>query len=83
MTTYTVTVTVELHPHVLDPEGQAVADVLREMGFAVEGVRMGRLIRLRIPAESAEEARRLAGEMADRLLANPVMERFAVGSVEP
>ncbi|MCL8207902.1 MAG: phosphoribosylformylglycinamidine synthase subunit PurS [Actinomycetia bacterium] len=81
--TYTVTVLVELHPHVLDPAGQAVADVLRGMGFLVEDVRMGRVIRLRVPAASAEEARRLASEMADRLLANPVMERFAVGSVEP
>jgi phosphoribosylformylglycinamidine synthase PurS subunit len=81
--TYTVTVLVELHPHVLDPAGQAVADVLRGMGFLVEDVRMGRVIRLRVPAASPEEARRLASEMADRLLANPVMERFAVGSVEP
>lgn len=66
---------------ILDPEGQAVADVLRGMGMPVEDVRVGRRIQLTLDARSAQEARNRAIEMARGLLANPVLETFEVEDI--
>ena len=38
--------------------------------------RIGKHITLDIEAESREEAERLVGEACEKLLANPIMERF-------
>lgn len=75
---YRLTVNVDLKPGVLDPQGQAVAGVLRSMGFAVGDVRVGRRVTLDVDADSPEQAQGLARDMAARLLANPVLEDFVV-----
>lgn len=68
---------------VLDPQGQAVAAALRALGFAgVEDVRVGRWIEVELQAGSADAARAAAEEMCRRLLANPVLEEYAVDVVE-
>jgi len=41
-------------------------------------VRQGKYFELDIDAASAEDARRIAAEAADRLLANPVIESYRV-----
>ena len=62
---------------VLDPEGRAVQRALGDLGYAgVHDVRMGKLIELELDAASPEEARRLATEMCEKLLANPVIEQY-------
>jgi phosphoribosylformylglycinamidine synthase PurS subunit len=69
---------------ILDPQGQAVAHALGELGFAgVAGVRIGRTVELELEAASAEAAREGALKMCERLLANPVTEDFSVDAVEP
>ncbi len=69
---------------VLDPQGQAVAHALGELGFAgVAEVRVGRAVELELEAASEETARASAVAMCQRLLANPVTEDFAVDLVEP
>ena len=72
-----VVVDVMLKPEILDPQGQAVANALPRLGVSgVESVRIGK----RIEIEFAEEADlERAHEIADRLLANPVIEDFTVG----
>ena len=71
-------------PSILDPQGQAVAHALGELGFVgVAGVRVGRTVELDLEAASAEAARAGALRMCERLLANPVTEDFAVDAVEP
>jgi len=68
---------------ILDPQGQAVAHALGELGFAgVTGVRVGRTLELELEAASAEAARAGALRMCERLLANPVTEDFALDAVE-
>ena len=71
-----VVVDVMLKPEILDPQGQAVANALPRLGVSgVESVRIGK----RIEIEFAEEADlERAHEIADRLLANPVIEDFTV-----
>jgi phosphoribosylformylglycinamidine synthase PurS subunit len=69
---------------ILDPQGQAVAHALGELGFAgVGAVRIGRTVELELEAASADAARQGALQMCERLLANPVTEDFALDAVEP
>lgn len=66
-------------PGILDPEGETIGRALGSLGYeGVSDVRAGRLITLNIDADSAEDARAAAAEMCERLIANPIIEDFAV-----
>jgi phosphoribosylformylglycinamidine synthase len=70
---------VTLKPSVFDPQGTTVAEALHTLGYAtVRDVRQGKYFELEIDAASADEARRLAAEAADKLLSNPVIESYRV-----
>ena len=70
---------VTLKPSVFDPQGTTVADALHTLGYAaVKSVRQGKYFELDIDARTEEEARRLASEAADKLLANPVIESYRI-----
>ena len=72
-------VTVMLKDGVLDPQGRAIGHALGNLGFAGVGeVRAGKVIELELDATDAAVARSQAEEMARRLLANTVIERFSV-----
>lgn len=63
----------------LDPQGKAVISGLHNLGFAaVEDVRVGKSISLKIEAADEAQARSMAEEASRKLLANPVMEYFEV-----
>ena len=65
---------------VLDPQGQAVAHGLDNLGFEGVGeVRVGKVVDLEITTElSRDQALSQAREMATKLLANEVVEDFSV-----
>jgi phosphoribosylformylglycinamidine synthase subunit PurS len=70
---------VTLKQSVFDPQGTTVTDALHTLGYpAVKDVRQGKYFELDIDAPTADEARRLASEAADKLLANPVIESYRV-----
>ena len=70
---------VTLKPSVFDPQGQTIADALHSMGYtAVGDVRQGKYFELEVQEKSADSARALASEVADKLLANPVIESYRV-----
>ncbi len=70
---------VTLKPSVFDPQGQTIADALHSMGYrGIGDVRQGKYFELELQAKSADQARALASEVADRLLANPVIESYRV-----
>jgi len=70
---------VTLKPSVFDPQGTTVTDALHTLGYtSVKDVRQGKYFELDIDATSTDEARRLASEAADKLLANPVIESYRV-----
>jgi phosphoribosylformylglycinamidine synthase PurS subunit len=72
-------VTVMLKDGVLDPQGRAIGQALKNLGFAGVGeVRAGKVIELELDATDAEAARSEAEAMARKLLANMVIERFSV-----
>lgn len=64
---------------VLDPQGKAIGRALASLGFSGVGeVRAGKVIELELAETEPGPARALAEEMASKLLANPVIERFEV-----
>jgi len=70
---------VTLKPSVFDPQGTTVAEALHSLGYsAVRDVRQGKYFELEIDAPTADEARRVAAEAADKLLANPVIESYRI-----
>ena len=70
---------VSLKPSILDPQGTTIAEALHTLGYAaVQDVRQGKYFELDVDAGSAEQARALASEVADKLLANPVIESYRV-----
>ncbi len=70
---------VTLKPSVFDPQGQTIAEALHSLGYAGIGdVRQGKYFELELAATSPDEARTLASEVADKLLANPVIESYRV-----
>ena len=71
-----VVVDVMLKPEILDPQGAAVLAALPRLGVSgVTGVRQGKRFELEVEGDPDLEALRL---LADRLLANPVIEDYAV-----
>ena len=65
----------------LDPQGNAVRDALRTLGFdSVRGVHVGRYILIDSDASDAISAEEEATAMCQKLLANPVTEDFEIES---
>ena len=72
-----VRVFVTLKPSVFDPQGRAIVDALHSMGYGGVGdVRQGKYFELEVDAATADAASALAAEIADRMLANPVIESY-------
>ena len=63
----------------LDPQGKAVIGGLSNLGLKnIEDVRIGKHIQLNIEAIDAAEAKKIAEEASEKLLANPVMEEYTI-----
>lgn len=70
---------VTLKPTVNDPQGLTIKGGLHSLGFAaVDSVRAGKYMEVRVNAGSAAEAEASVREMCSKLLANPVIEEFRV-----
>ena len=63
----------------LDPQGKAVMGGLSNLGLKnIEDVRIGKHIQLNIEANDTEEAKKIAEEASQKLLANPVIEEYTI-----
>jgi len=72
-------VTVYPRREILDPQGKAIRDALARVGFAdVLEVRAGKSFEIRLEQEDRELALRELREMCQKLLANTVVEDYAV-----
>jgi phosphoribosylformylglycinamidine synthase len=70
---------VTLKPSVFDPQGHTIAEALHSLGYQdVADVRQGKYFELDLRVGSPADAERLASEVADRVLANPVIESFRI-----
>ena len=72
-------VTIMLKDGVLDPQGEAIRHALGGLGFqGVSGVRQGKVIELDLASADAEAAKAEVARMCEGLLANTVIEKYAV-----
>lgn len=72
-------VTVTLKTGVLDPQGKAIEGACRNLGFdGVASVRQGKVFDVEIEGEDKDAAKAQISEMCDKLLANTVIEDYAV-----
>jgi len=70
---------VRLKPGVLDPQGKAIGNALKSLGFdGVDEVRQGKLIELDLADTDPAAARSRVEAMCQQLLANPVIEDYAI-----
>lgn len=74
---------VTLKRDVLDPQGKAIAKACAQLGHtAIEDVRQGKLFEIRLAAGTPpEKVEALVREVAEKLLANPVIEDFRLVSL--
>ena len=63
---------------ILDPQGEAVESSLRQLGFAVEGARIGRVVDLELEDGDPAQARQELERMCEQLLANPLIESYEI-----
>jgi phosphoribosylformylglycinamidine synthase len=73
MPEFRAVVNVMLRRAILDPQGRAVEGTLHRLGYSASDVRVGKRIELSLTGERAEVEARL-GELASKVLSNPVME---------
>jgi phosphoribosylformylglycinamidine synthase subunit PurS len=70
---------VTLKPSVFDPQGNTIAEALHSLGYgAVGDVRQGKYFEMDLHVSTPREAETLAAEVANRVLANPVIESFRI-----
>ncbi len=67
---------------ILDPQGEAVEASLRKLGFDVGRARIGRVVDLEVDASTPDEARAAVERMCEQLLANPLIESYAIEVAE-
>ena len=74
-------VKIEVSPRkgIANPEGSTIERALPALGFETAGdVRVGKVIRLQVEADSPAAAKTIAQDMCDRFLSNPVIEDASV-----
>jgi phosphoribosylformylglycinamidine synthase len=70
---------ITLKDGVLDPQGKAIANALANLGFdGVDGVRQGKYIELDLADGDREAAQAAVTEMCEKLLANTIIENYAI-----
>jgi phosphoribosylformylglycinamidine synthase PurS subunit len=72
-------VIVTLKPAVFDPQGKAIEGALRSLDIeGVKAVRQGKIFDIEIDSEDRDGARAMLGEACERLLANTIVENYAI-----
>ncbi|MFH1361620.1 MAG: phosphoribosylformylglycinamidine synthase subunit PurS [bacterium] len=70
---------VTLKKTVADPQGLTIKHALESFGFAgIDDVRMGKFITVTLKAKAEAEAKVEAEGMCRKLLANPIIEDYAI-----
>jgi len=65
-----------------DPEGQTTSQLLNELGYKTDSVRVSKEYNVLFIAEDLEDARAKAEEMCKRVLANPTKDNYTIGIEE-
>ncbi len=74
---------VTLKKDVLDPHGKAIQKASASLGYeAVKSVRQGKVFEVELDATDRKQAEAQLAELCEKLLANPVIEDYAIVSLE-
>lgn len=74
---YKATVIIKRRPTILDPQGKAVEQGAKLLGFNnVQNTRIGKYIEFFVDANNKEAAEKEVREYSEKLLSNPIMEDF-------
>ena len=76
------TVLVRPKPGILDPQGEAVLGSLKQLGFAVDNARVGRVVDLELQNGDRERVRAELERMCEQLLTNPLIESYEIELAE-
>lgn len=71
---------IDVMPHdaLLDPQGKAVSNTMINIGLPeINGVRIGKHIRLFINADSKEDATKKVDDACKKMLVNQIMESYS------
>jgi phosphoribosylformylglycinamidine synthase len=72
-----IRVLVSFKDSVLDPQGQTVKNALHTLGYdSIRDVRQGKVFELEMEGLSREQLERVIPEIAGKVLANPIIEKF-------
>lgn len=72
-----VRILVSFKKSVLDPQGQTVKNALHTLGYSfIQDVRQGKVFEVELNDLPREEVQRVIPEIADKVLANPIIETF-------
>lgn len=78
-----IRVLVSYKDSVLDPQGQTVRNALLTMGYDfVKDVRQGKVFEIEMDVLSDEKLKQVIPELADKVLANPIIEKFSWEIIE-
>jgi phosphoribosylformylglycinamidine synthase len=79
-----VRILVSFKESVLDPQGQTVKNALHTLGYHfIKDVRQGKVFEVDLDDLPDAEVRRVIPEIADKALANPIIEKFTWQILEP
>jgi phosphoribosylformylglycinamidine synthase PurS subunit len=78
-----VRVLVSFKDSVLDPQGQTVKNALHTLGYSeVKDIRQGKVFEIELEGISVEEADEIIPVISDKVLANPIIEKFEYQIIE-
>ena len=64
--------------NVNDPQGLTITASANRIGFdGIKSIRSGKIFMVEIESDSAENAEKAVAEISDKLLSNPIIEKFS------
>ena len=64
---------------VLDPQGKAIENSLKQLGFSqIKEVTQGKIIEIEIDSDNERDAREILEKVSNKLLANLVIEDYEI-----
>lgn len=74
---------VRLKQIVHDPQGEAIWQSLQHLGYAnITSIRQGKVFDVELQHVTEEEAQALLAEVAQKVLANPIIEEYSIELIE-
>ncbi len=79
MKSYIAVIQIMPHKELLDPAGKTTLQAIHKLGFnSVSDTRIGKRIEITLSAPNENDAFKIANEIANQLLINPIIENFHI-----